>query len=171
MCYCRLHPGWCLCPWAVEKALQALSLVVVVVDKRLQTVATGLPYPFVTGKIKRSGAEPNTPCRLLTVNLLANPNGPVRTKRGLRNLVVCCCFHEKPNTQDGARGDGAGDVVSPRGSRSRAPPGAPAASHVPGSGLDGRSQDGTEVRADRAERWLGFLSWFLAFPSCFSSNR
>jgi hypothetical protein len=81
-----------------------------------QTVATGLPYSFVTGKIKWSVPKPNTPCRLLTVNLLANPNGSVRTKRGLRNLFVCCCFHEKPNTQDvTARGTWSAPGAQDRG--------------------------------------------------------
>jgi hypothetical protein len=80
-------------------ALQELFLVVlvvVVVDKRFVTVVKGPgrgPVATVTNRCdwenQTVGAEPNTLCRLQTVdrlqtvNLLANPNGPVRAKRGL----------------------------------------------------------------------------------------
>jgi hypothetical protein len=81
-------------------ALQALFLgvlVVVVVDKRFVTVGKGPgrgPVATVTNRCdwenQTVGAEPNTLCRLQTVNLLANPNGPVRAKRGLKRVRIGC---------------------------------------------------------------------------------
>jgi hypothetical protein len=42
-------------------------------------------------------AEPNTRCQLQTVNLLANPHGPVRSKRGLRTTPTPMKGRSAPN--------------------------------------------------------------------------
>jgi hypothetical protein len=64
-------------------------MVVMLTDNRSQTVATGPirgPVATVTNRSgwenQTVGAKPNTPCRLQTVILPANPNGSVRAKRG-----------------------------------------------------------------------------------------